>query len=57
MQFAFVVCRMFTIGDVETVTKTTTGLPMIEVYYLATKSVAATNIFILAIFLIVSFDL
>lgn len=26
---------------------------MIEVYYLATKSVAATNIFIVAIFLIV----
>jgi len=40
-------------GNVETVTNTKTNFPMIEVYYLTTKSVAATNIFIVAIFLII----
>jgi amino acid transporter len=53
MQFAFVICLLFTIGDLDTVTSSPTGLPMIEVYYLATKSVAATNIFIVAIFFVV----
>ena len=53
MQFAFVICLMFTIGDINKVTNTNTGLPMIEVYYLATNSVAATNIFIVPIFLII----
>jgi len=53
LEFSFIVCLLFTIGNVDTVTNTNTGLPMIEVYYLATKSVAATNVFIVAIFLIV----
>ena len=53
MQFCFVICLMFTIGNLNTVTNSDTGLPMIEVYYLATNSVAATNIFTVAIFLIV----
>ena len=53
MQFAFVICLMYTVGNLQTVTSTNTGLPMIEVYYLATKSVAATNIFIVAILLII----
>jgi len=44
---------MYTVGNLDTVTNTNTGLPMIEVYYLATNSVAATNIFIVAIFLII----
>jgi len=48
---------MYTIGNLETVTNTNTGLPMIEVYYLATKSVAATNIFIVAILLIIVISL
>ena len=53
MQFAFVILLMYTIGDLNTVTTANPRLPLIEVYYLATKSVAATNIFIIAIFLIV----
>ncbi len=53
MQFAFVICLMYTIGNLQTVTNTNTGLPMIEVYYLATNSVAASNIFIVAILLII----
>lgn len=53
MQFGFVICLMFTIGDLTLVTNSNTGLPMIEVYYLATNSVAATNILIIAIFLII----
>src|SRR5215469_14761018 len=38
MQWAFLICLLFTIGDVEAVTNTPTGLPIIEVYYLATNS-------------------
>ena len=53
MQFAFVICLMYTVGNLQTVTNTNTGLPMIEVYYLATKSMAVTNIFIVAILLII----
>jgi choline transport protein len=52
MQFAFIICLMFTIGDLEKVTNSNTGLPIIEVYYLATNSVPATNILTIAIFLI-----
>jgi amino acid transporter len=52
MQFAFVICLLFTIGDINLVTTVNPHLPLIEVYYLATNSVAATNIFIVAIFLI-----
>src|SRR5947209_4010087 len=57
MQLAFVICLMFTIGDLAKVTGTDTGLPIIEVYYLATKSVAGTNIFMIAIFLVIVFAL
>jgi choline transport protein len=53
MQFAFVICLMYTIGNLQTVTNTPTGLPILEVYYLATKSVAATNIFVVAILLVI----
>jgi choline transport protein len=53
MQFAFVIVLMFCIGNLDTVTNSPTGLPMIEVYYLATNSVAGTNILVIAIFLIV----
>ncbi len=49
MQWAFAICLLFTIGNVNTDTNTPTGLPMIEVYYQATNSVAATNVFIVAI--------
>ncbi|TVY84610.1 Choline transport protein [Lachnellula suecica] len=43
MQFAFMVAVMFCIGDVDQVTNTPTLLPIIEVYYQATKSKPATN--------------
>jgi len=52
MEFAFIICLLFTIGNVDAVTNTNTGLPIVEVYYLATKSVAATNIFMVAIMII-----
>jgi len=41
--FAFIICLLFTIGDVATVTASPTGFPIIEVYYEATKSMAGTN--------------
>src|SRR5947209_2823220 len=45
MLFAFIICLLFTIGDVDKVTASlnTTGLPLIEVFYEATKSKHATN--------------
>jgi choline transport protein len=48
MQYAFAICLLFTIGDIDKVTNTKTGLPLIEVYYLATKSKAATNVLVVA---------
>lgn len=46
MQFAFMVCLMFCIGDIDLVSASPTGLPIIEVYYQATKSKHATNILV-----------
>jgi choline transport protein len=43
MLFAFVICLLFTIGDIDKVSNTPTGLPLIEVFYEATKSKNATN--------------
>jgi choline transport protein len=43
MLFLFIVTLLFTIGDVDKVTNTPTGLPLIEVLYEATKSKNATN--------------
>jgi choline transport protein len=47
MLFAFVICLLFTIGDIDKVTNTPTGLPLIEVFYEATKSKNATNFLVL----------
>ncbi|KAH6677107.1 amino acid/polyamine transporter I [Halenospora varia] len=49
MQFAYMVAVMFCIGDVEKVTTTPTLLPIIEVYYQATKSKHATNLLVVMI--------
>lgn len=49
MQFAFMVAVMFCIGDADQVTNTPTLLPIIEVYYQATKSKPATNILVVMI--------
>ena len=43
MLFGFVICLLFASADVDKVTNTKTGLPLIEVYYEATKSAPATN--------------
>jgi len=57
MLFAFVICLLFTIGNVEQVTNTPTGLPLIEVYYQATNSMPATNFLVLMPALILLFTL
>jgi amino acid transporter len=56
MQFAFMVCLMFTIGDIDQVASSPTGLPIIEVYYQATGSKHGTNILVvmMAIVLFIS---
>ena len=43
MLFAFIICLLFTIGNVNQVASTPTGVPLIEVFYQATKSKSATN--------------
>lgn len=43
MLFLFVITLLFTIGDIDKVSNTPTGLPLIEVFYEATKSKNATN--------------
>jgi amino acid transporter len=57
MLFAYVICLLFTIGDVERVSNTPTGLPLIEVYYQATKSKSATNVLTLMPALVLLFTL
>lgn len=52
MQFAFMIVLMFCIGDVDQVANSPTGMPIIEVYYQATKSKHATNFFVVIIALI-----
>ncbi|KAF2457056.1 putative amino acid permease [Lineolata rhizophorae] len=42
--FAFVVCLLFTIGDIDRVTSSATGYPIIEIYYQATNSKAWTTV-------------
>jgi amino acid transporter len=56
MQFAFMVCLMFTIGDTDLLANSPTGLPIIEVYYEATHSKHGTNILVvmMAIVLFIS---
>ncbi|KAF2189372.1 amino acid transporter [Zopfia rhizophila CBS 207.26] len=46
LQFAYIITLLFTLGDIDKVTSTPTGLPLIEVYYQATKSKHATNVFV-----------
>jgi choline transport protein len=44
--FAFIICLLFTLGNLETATASAAGYPIIEVYYEATKSKAGTNIMV-----------
>ena len=57
MLFAFVLCILFTIGDVDKVTNTPTGVPLIEVYYQATKSKPATNFLTILPAIVIFFSL
>jgi hypothetical protein len=57
MQFAFMICLMFTLGDLDKVENSPTGLPIIEVYYQATKSKQATNVLVVMIALILVISL
>jgi amino acid transporter len=43
LSFAFIICLMFTLGDLNTALSTPTGYPIIAVFYEATHSKAATN--------------
>jgi choline transport protein len=47
MLFAFVICLLYTIGDIDLVSSTPTGLPLIEVFFQATKSKGATVVLVL----------
>jgi len=47
MLFAFVILLLFTIGDVDTVSNTPTGIPLIEVFYEATNSKPATTFLVI----------
>jgi amino acid transporter len=51
MQFAYVITVLFTIGDVDVVSKD--FLPIIQVYYQATGSKAATNLFVIMLGIII----
>lgn len=46
LMFVFMICLMYTLGDLGKVANTPTGLPIIEVYYQATQSKHATNILV-----------
>jgi choline transport protein len=49
--FAFTLCLLYCLGNYQAVSTSPTGLPIIEVYYEATKSVKATNFFVAMIFI------
>ena len=51
--FAFIICLLFTIGDLETVLDSPTGYPIIEVYHQATQSKAGTNVMMTMIIIVV----
>lgn len=55
MLFAFVICLLFTIGNVDLVSSS--SLPLIEVYFQATNSKPATNFLVLMPALILLFTL
>jgi amino acid transporter len=57
MQFAFMICLMFTLGDLDKVENSPTGLPIIEVYYQATKSKQGANVLVVIIALILFISL
>ena len=57
MMFAFVIVLLFTIGDINLVANTLTGVPLVEVYYQATKSKGASTFLTLLAAIIIFFSL
>lgn len=57
MQWAYIVTLLFCIGDIVAVTNTPTHLPIIEVYYEATKSTQATNVLVVMMVLTIFISL
>lgn len=49
MEWAFAVLILYCVGDINAVTNSDTGLPLIEVYHLATGSKAVATVFTVAI--------
>lgn len=48
MEWAFAICILYTIGNVDLVTGSDTGLPIIEIFYQATDSKPVTTLFVVA---------
>jgi choline transport protein len=57
LQFAFVICLLYTLGDINTILSDTTGLAVIQVYYQATKSKAWTGVLVAMLALMMFFCL
>jgi choline transport protein len=55
--FAFVICLLFTLGDLDLVLGDSTGSPIIQVYYQATNSRAWTNVLMAMLALMMFFCL
>jgi amino acid transporter len=55
MQFAFCICVLFCLGDYDTVAAS--GLPLVEIYYGATKSKSGATVLVLMHGLIFSISL
>ena len=52
--WGFIICLLYCLGDLETVSSSNTGYPIIEVYYLATKSKAGTNIMMVMLLIVIA---
>jgi amino acid transporter len=57
MMFVYMVCVLYTIGDVNKVMNSPTGLPLIEVYYQVTKNRGATNFLVFMMMFVVVLSL
>src|SRR5262245_1390940 len=57
LMFVFMICLMYTLGDLSEVDTSPTALPIIKIYYQATQSKHATNVlvFMMAFILYISF--
>jgi choline transport protein len=53
MQFVYIIVLLFTLGNADKVVNSPTGLPLIEVYWEATGSKNATNLFVVMVAIIV----